>query len=148
MSQLFDPGADLGSSEQTVLIGAHELRQEDDIVLLRLCGEVSHFEVVAMHAALLRTKDQHGRVYVLVDLRQAGNAGEKVRKEVVEWYRTHRVGCIATFGASAANRVIYILVTNAIRLFAKRVPPIKFFSEEYEARSWIARLRREADSLH
>jgi len=100
-----------------------------------------------MHAALLRTKNQHGRVYVLADLRQAGNAGEKVRREVVEWYRTHRVGCIATFGASAANRVVYILVTNAIRLFAKRVPPIKFFSEEYEARSWIARLHRKADSL-
>lgn len=126
--------------------GPHWVHVElPDIMLIQLNGDVEaeHFQV--FYGALVHYPEPT-MVYILRDSRNGGVVSQRARKYVAENINVDRVASIVTFGSSFHARTVFTMLSKAMRLFNKRVPPATFFDTEAEARAWIAADRRNTKS--
>jgi hypothetical protein len=127
-------------------LGKHLMRVEGDLVATIWRGEVELAEVQTLFALYGQVHDQHGRVFILSDMRHSGVPPEKARRWMANWLREQRkLTGAAAYGANVVIRAVFIMLLRGIRLFGVHIP-FGIFATESEARAFIDQLRLETPS--
>ncbi|MFO0578740.1 MAG: hypothetical protein U1A78_32460 [Polyangia bacterium] len=125
-------------------IGKHLLRIEQDVVFIRVKGEITAPEIVALLDRLVLIDRQYGRVFEIVDAREAGPITAATRHENAQWYRNNRLNAdLVVYNASLVVRTVFTLFMNALRLFDKADVNMHFVATEAEAVAWVAERRKK-----
>ncbi len=127
-------------------IGAQRVRVDGDIIFSQWFGVCTIQEMDEFLAFADKAIGRISLPFLIIDNTHAAPAPPQVRERLFAWARNNRIaGGVVIFGATAATRIIGLLVTNAIALFrngesAKR---ITFVRDEAAARAWIEHRRVE-----
>lgn len=127
-----------------LIIGPHRLRVEGDTVLTRYIGVPELGHVQEIHRHLDRVMAEHGRLFIINDMRRTGVPATETRKWVAEWARHHPITGLVNFGASLPIRLLQALVFRASALFGRQ--PLTVAAQvdsEVEAFAWIAARRQQ-----
>lgn len=131
------------AEEQTKRVGAHQLVFEQDLVLVRVRGDYNLPDAQQVGDELAALMGRQGRVYILVDLTQAGTIPPESRRFLAEWNKQYTLGGVANFGGGAAIRLLSTLLMNAYRLIRPEGAPLVYVGSEAEARAWVAAQRQQ-----
>lgn len=126
------------------IIGTHRVRVDGDTVLTRYIGVPEYEQVREIHRHLDRALAEHGRLFVINDMRRSGMPSAPTRRWIAEWARDHEVAGLVNFGASLPIRALQGLVMRGAALLGKRlvVTPVNVGSEA-EAFAWVAARRAQ-----
>lgn len=123
-------------------------RTEDpDLIIWQLVGDVSIEDVARLYEVQLSFSRGKRGIFVLVDVSRMKNIPAEVRHAAAKGPGEGMpVVGTAVIGASFHNRVLGSMLNRAASLLrGVKEKPMRFFSTELEARSWIEELRRQAD---
>ena len=124
--------------------GKHLLRFEQDVVFVRLRGDLTGQEIVTLLDQLVKIEQPYGRIFEIVDAHAAGTVSAAARHVNAEWHRrNHLCADIVVYGGSVVLRTIFKLFGNAIRLFQKSDLQVQFVATEAEALEWVKQRRQE-----
>lgn len=125
-------------------IGPHRVRVVGDTVLTRYVGVPELEHVQQIHAHFDRVIAEHGRLFVINDMRRTGIPATDTRKWIADWARENAIAGLANFGASLPIRVMQGLVLRASAMFGRNqgVMPVHC-NGEAEAFAWVEARRRE-----
>ncbi len=106
---------------------------EDNIIYETLVGEQDEKTVLAIYEASNRlTNMVEGKVNVLVDLSEAGQASSGARKKGQEMLEDEIFGKVALFGLHPVARVV-----ASFFMGISRKKDMRFFKAKEEALAWI-----------
>lgn len=128
-------------------IGEHEITlEEPDLVCLRVVGDFSREETLAMFEVI--EPFARGKPYLLwlTDLRRARAVDSAQRRLFVQRVRALPVRANAFVGAPRHVRYITTVIVNAVRLVGGLDVPTEHFDDEPAARAWLAERRRQIRS--
>lgn len=128
---------------QTHVLGTHTIQIEDDIVFLIQSGDYTPDDALKTHAEIEGVLYKVGRVFIMVDQRNAGVTHPDTRKTIAAWNKRHKATGAVIFGGSLASRAAATLVLGAVRLFRPDTLPTVFVETEAEARAWISAQRNK-----
>lgn len=124
-------------------ISTHRVLVAGDTVLTRYIGVPELEDVMAIHQFFDRVLAEHGRLFVINDMRHSGIPSARARQWIAEWARTHKVDAIANFGASLPIRMLQTLIFRATALLSTQPVIIpEHCAGEAEAFAWVAVQRR------
>ncbi len=125
------------------LIGTHRLHIEGDTVLTRWIGTPSLDDVRQIHEQIERVIAEHGRVFLMNDMRQSGIPSAQTRQWIAKCALNLPVTGIVNFGASLPIRVLQTLILRASALLGSQ-PSLELVhcGSEAEAFAWVAARRR------
>lgn len=128
--------------EQT--IGTHRLRIEGDTVLIRWIGIPLFEDVRTIYKHLELALSEHGRLFIINDMRQSGLPSAQTRQWMAKWALKLPITAIINVGASLPIRVLQSLILRASTLLGNQ-PKIETVhcSSEAEAFDWLAARRRK-----
>ena len=125
-------------------IGTHRVRIDGDTVLTRYIGVPELEHVQAIHAHLDRVLAEHGRVFVVNDMRRTGVPSTATRGFISDWARSHPVAGVANFGASLPIRVMQAMIMRASALLGRKLNVVVIHcASEADALAWVDARRRE-----
>lgn len=125
-------------------IGTHRLLVDGDTVLTRYIGVPEYAHVREIHGHFDRVLAEHGRLFVINDMRRSGIPGTATRKWITEWVRQHTVAGLVNFGASLPVRALQTLIFRASALLGQRnMVEAVHCGSEAEAFAWVAARRRQ-----
>lgn len=127
------------------IIGPHRVRVDGDVVLTRYIGVPEHEHVLEIHRRLDRTLAEHGRLFVINDMRHSGIPSTETRRWIAEWARRqHAVAGLINFGASLPIRMVQGLLVRASSLLGRPFPIVPInCTTEAEALAIVDDLRRD-----
>jgi hypothetical protein len=128
-------------------IGSHVTGFEaPDILFMKLVGDVSNEEVKEINQAHIALSQGFQQLYFLIDLSELDNLAPQVRKEASEVVKTLPLRGTAIYGAPLKAKVLAKLMLTAASMFrgGKNFNPVEFLDNETEARTWIAKRRKQA----
>lgn len=130
------------ADEQT--IGTHRLRIEGDTVVTRWIGVPLFEDVRTIYRQLELTLAEHGRLFIINDMRQSGLPSAQARQWIAKWALNLPITAVINFGASLPIRVLQSLILRASALLGNQ-PKVEIVhcSSEAEAFAWIAAHRRK-----
>lgn len=128
--------------------GSHELRVEDDVLVLYLRGPLDLEQMKVLADLVEEVEAKHGHYFSLSDCREAVMVSADARRFVAGWATKHPSAGSAFFGASLIARVAMTLMLRAIAVFMKHPLDTSFFATEAEARAWLAERRKRFSSGH
>jgi hypothetical protein len=118
--------------------GPHRHYVHGDVVFLQTRGPSGVQELAALLEPIWQVQQQAGRVFVLLDAREATPISAEQRRFLAGWFREHPIqGRTVVFGASSLVRATVALLNAAARLLAGR----DFVQEQFvgtEAEAWAA----------
>jgi hypothetical protein len=119
-------------------IGKHRIRIEPpDLFVVTHDGDISFQEAAAIMHRLEAFTAGKDRVFLLLDVRRAGNMPPEARKGIVGTMGRLPVGGVAIFGATFSIRVAATLMAKAASLLHPSAPAASFFASEADARAWL-----------
>jgi hypothetical protein len=124
-----------------VQIGAHTIEVEGDMLTLRVRGDFIAEEMAPYFRLVEQVLAEHGRYFMLVDMRSADTIPAETRRLSAEFGKKHPAAGLAVWGSNVAVRVLFTLILRTISLFQKAAVPIAFVASEQEARAWVAAQR-------
>lgn len=125
-------------------LGNHFLEKEPpDLWRITIHGDVSPQEATEFLEVDSALCKERGYALLLVDAADVGRVPPETRRAAVEMAKKHPDyrGSSAVFGVSFYGRTLLGLTVNAVRLLAGERSFVRFFSEEAEARTWLASRR-------
>lgn len=124
-------------------IGPHRLRITGDTVLTRYVGVPEYEQVLEIHRHLDRVKAEHGRLFVINDMRHSGVPATETRRYIAEWASRNAAGTeLVNFGMSLSIRAVQALVLRAAALIGKASAIVpEHCEDEAAAYAWVARRR-------
>lgn len=125
-------------------LGNHFLEKEaPDLWRITIHGDVSPQEATEFLERDSALCKERGYALLLVDAADVGRVPPETRRAAVEMAKKHPQyrGSSAIFGVGFYGRTLLALTVNAIRLLAGERSFVRFFSEEAEARAWLASRR-------
>lgn len=124
-------------------IGRHRVRVSGDTVLTRYIGVPEYENVVEIHRIFDRVKAEHGRLFVINDMRLSGIPSAQTRRFIAEWGANNAVGTeVVSFGASLPVRALQALVLRAAAILGKGAAIMPAHcADEAAAYSWVAARR-------
>jgi len=126
-------------------IGTHRVRVDGDTVLTRYVGVPELDHVKEIHLRFERTLAEHGRLFVINDMRRTGIPSTETRHFIARWGQEHPVAGVVNFGASLPIRMLQGLVIRAASLLGKKIPVVPVnLTTEAEALAWVDARRRSA----
>ena len=133
------------ADEQT--IGTHRLRIEGDTVSIRWIGIPLLEDVRTIYKQLEQTLVEHGRLFIVNDMRHSGLPSAQTRQWIAKWALNLPITAIINVGASLPIRVLQSLILRASTLLGNQ-PIIESVhcSSEAEAFDWVATRRRKLQS--
>lgn len=119
------------------------MRVSGDTVLTRYIGVPEYEDVVAIHRIFDGVKAEHGRLFVINDMRLSGIPSTQTRRFIAEWGANHAVGtAVVSFGASLPVRALQALVLRAAAMLGKgAVIMPTHCADEAAAYAWVAARR-------
>lgn len=127
-------------------VGAHMTGfEEPDVIILRLHGEVSKEEGLAMNQLHREFAEGLHHVLFLIDLEHLEKIDPEVRRVATETLSVVPLRGMALYKAPLKAKVIAKLIITALNMFKKdaSLNPVIFADTEEEARAWLAARRRE-----
>jgi hypothetical protein len=123
-------------------MGENWLQVQADLVVLIAKGD--HTEEMARRLVEVahQVRAQHGGMYVLVDLREAGSISPPARRVMATFGAEYPPLAIAMFGATPLVRGMNALLFGAMNMLGKQRQNMRQFASEAEAQSWLADERR------
>ena len=123
-------------------LGNHHYHVEDDLFVLRGCGELSLDDTRELLGICNLIGDQYGYWLVLVDAHAGVGMSAEARRYIGEMSRSpRRISATAIYGAGVQERTLMLFVRNAVRLLRGTEMPVEDFSSEAAARSWLVARR-------
>jgi len=119
------------------VIGAHQVREEEDIIVLTLVGNVSLQEVKQVVSIIDGVIERHGSYGGVIDIQRLGSFSPEARGVASEWAGVRACYGNAFFGGGFTARVLMILVSRVVRITMGNLPPLDFFKSEVDARAWL-----------
>ena len=128
------------------IIGTHRVHVDGDVVLTRYIGVPEHEHVIEIHRCLDRVLAEHGRLFVINDMRHTGIPSTETRRWIAEWARRqHTVAALINFGASLPIRMAQGLLMRASSMLGRPFPIVPInCTTEAEALLAPVRIRRVA----
>lgn len=129
-------------------IGKHQVEIEGDTLLVRWVGIPSLAELQQVGALNEQVIAQQGRVFYVMDMRQAGVPSPEARSYLRSWAVGKPIIGPVVFGMSLPIRAILTMILRGMQLKNKyKRFESAFVKDETEARSWVAkvRARRQAE---
>lgn len=127
-------------------IGSHRVRIEEDVMLLKIVGNLSLADTKSLCSLCEAVLAEHGSLFMIADLHQSKSFSPEGRKFISEWNTRHTITAIAQYGVSVVTQAITVLVAAATRLLGGRAVEIKRVKDEAEGRAWIAELKHRLDA--
>ncbi len=130
-------------------IGAHTTYfEEPDIIFMRLVGEVSREEGMALNQRHRTFGEGRHHVFFLIDLARLEKIDPEVRRVATETLRDVPLRGMALYSAPLKAKVIAKLIITALNMFKRDAStnPVIFTKTEDEARAWLAARRLEIQS--
>ncbi|HNN91102.1 MAG TPA: hypothetical protein PKI03_02490 [Pseudomonadota bacterium] len=121
--------------------GLHSIRVEEDIVLLKYVGGASPEEFERQNAIFAEFGEHMTRMYLLIDLSEAGLSNPNSRKYAAENSSGRVPLATICFGASMLIRTAALMVTGAARILGRSKADMQFVATEDEARARVTSLR-------
>lgn len=132
------------SNEET--ISAHRVLVAGDTVLTRYIGVPELADVMAIYQRFDQVLAEHGRLFIINDMRHSGIPTAEARQFLAEWARTHQIAGLANFGASLPIRILQSLIFRATALLGRHPVIIpEHCAGEAEAFAWVETRRRQFD---
>lgn len=130
-----------------VRIGASTLRVElPNIYLVTYVGVLDVEVIGKMNKALMEYAGQIRPLYLIVDLSRTGTVTQLGRRHGAGGMLALDPTATAVIGASFHMRVIVELITKAAKLLNTGLHgPVKFFTNESDARTWMTRLQMQKE---
>jgi hypothetical protein len=126
------------------IVGPHRVRVDGDVVLARYIGVPEQAHVEAIHQRFDRVLAEHGRLFVINDMRRTGIPSTATRRWIAEWGRHHPVAGLINVGASLPIRMVQGLLFRAAALLGRPSPLVPIdCATEAEAFAIIDDLRRK-----
>lgn len=116
---------------------------EPNLLLVRLCGDVSADDVREIHQARLRMSTP-GPLFHVLDLSQFGSMGPDARRAAMESAKARPYKGLAVFGANLQTRTMLTLIWTARSLLTSTDSKVFFAKTEAEARAWVDQHRADA----
>jgi len=128
------------SNEESV--GTHRVRVTGDTVLTRYVGVPELEHVRQIHRRFDQALAEHGRLFIINDMRHTGIPSTETRQWIARWAQGHSIAGIANFGASLPIRMLQALVMHASALLGRHPNVVTVHvANEDEAFAWIAARR-------
>ena len=110
---------------------------------VRFRGRLTQQDMKALRDALNSVADTQPRIYLLLDMTGSTGIDAEARRFMATWSREPNRGLLVTvlYGLSFTMRTLVTLTLNAIRLLGRLDSDIQFFTDEAEARGWVAEHR-------
>lgn len=112
-----------------------------DVVLVQFKGPMTLEHANCLYE-ILHAEIANRPIYVLANMREGGIATRDAREYIAKHFDLDRIVAVATYGASFHEGTIVAMMVKAMRIFGKKIPELKFFHSESEARTWITLLHR------
>lgn len=123
--------------------GNQTIWEEDDIAVGQYAKTITLQEAIFMTDVYKRIYMKHKRMFGLSDLSRVTTIEPEARRHLVQWSRTVPVAGVAAFGLGSVQRMLVILIFNAVKLVTGGFGiPLALCKDEAEARAWIVRQRR------
>jgi hypothetical protein len=128
---------------EVVRFGQLEVRVEHDLICMRMRD---HGRLTADLAKnLLEFTDtvtkQHGRHFILVDLRESGGVAPDARRLILDTVRVRPPSAVAFHGGNLVQKAMNMLLVNAVKLLGGPCQNIAQFRTDEEARAWLRQQR-------
>ena len=118
-------------------IGSHHVREELDVIVLTLVGDVSLQDVKQIVFVIDSVIARHGRYGGVIDIHKMGSFSPEARRVASEWTGSGASYGNAFFGGGFTARVLMVLVSRVIQVTMGKLMPLGFFKTEEEARAWL-----------
>ena len=117
----------------------------DDLVVVRIEGSLSLVDSQHIYHQCELLLKERGYFLALMDLGQAAVPSPESRKWITNWFRQRDLSrmAVATHGTSLLVRTVNRMFDGAVSVLSGRPTPARHFSNEAEARAWLA-VRRQA----
>lgn len=125
--------------------------EEPDIIFMKMVGDVSAEEGLAINTKHTEYAEGRSRVFYLIDFSELESIPAPVRKAASETIKEFPLEGLAIFGAPLKARVLAKLILTAMKLFKGQDAagaPVVFLDNEEEARAWIDKRRTELGPLN
>lgn len=125
-------------------LGRHELVVSGDVALIRVHGDITLPNLVALYEQLNQLVRQHGQFFLIADVRDSGTITPEARRYAGQ----HRFGrllrFVAIFGVGTVMRALIAMIIRSAALLAPTAefPLTRFASTEDEARALVDSIKQ------
>lgn len=130
------------SGVREYLLGHADVRVEQDFVSVRLHGGMTPEQLLRAQALLRELHEQQGRVFILLDLKDAERAPPAMRRAISQMFADAAPVALGVHGGSLEQRAAHELLMGAVTGMSGRRPNVAYFPSEAEARAWLETERR------
>jgi len=124
-------------------IGVHQIDIDGDLVIARSAGRWSRQQTEQMIAIWNEILDQHGRLFEVGDFSEGIELDGEVRRQLIDWARTHHFTALAIVVRSLTVRALATLVIRGAQIVNPGGPNPAFFSTYEEAFAYIQQERQK-----
>lgn len=130
------------SDDDLVPVGKHLLRVDGDTIFFLSRGVLSLDELKTLMVHYRRIRDEHGRLFIFFDSRQALGIEPAARNYNPPLDRSLYLPDLqVSFGASFTLRVVMGMFNRANRILRRKATPLQMFETESEARAFFEKER-------
>lgn len=114
-----------------------EVCVEPNLVLVRIHGRLGSEQIPQMTGFMKQIQEQHGRLFLLVDLREGEHLPSAMRRTLAQAMIDFDPAALGVFGATVEQRGSHALLMGALTGMSGRRPNTAYFPTEAEAREWL-----------
>lgn len=122
---------------------SHLVNISEDLVEVRVVGSLRLSDSQHIYHHCDRVLAERGYVLALFDLSSAALPTQESRQWISHWFKNQDVGrmAVATFGTTLLVRTVNRMFDSAVSFLSGSPAPTRHFSNEAEARAWLAERR-------
>jgi hypothetical protein len=126
-----------------VTIGRHRAARVDDSLRVAFVGPMIRADIEAVRRIVGEILADHGRCFLIGDMRECTGIAPETRHYVAEWSRhpDEEPTRVLVYGLSFAMRTVVSLTRSAIKLFGGKPDKVVIVADEAEALQRAAALR-------
>ena len=118
-------------------LGYAEVRVEQDLVSIRVHGSLELDQVTHVTSIIRQLQEEHGKVFILVDLREGEGLPPAMRRLLSHMLATFSPSAVAVYGGNAEQRGSHALLMGAVTGVSGRRQNTAYFQTESDARQWL-----------
>lgn len=119
-------------------LGQSDVRFESGLIFVRPHGSMKEEQLPQALEFMKRSRDEHGQVFLLVDMREGERLPPAMRRALAEMLTVFGPTATGVYGASVEQRAGHAMLMGAVAGMSGQRPNVAYFETEAEARQWLA----------